>query len=532
MALACAASALLADGESLHGKLELRWRAWAALVALLALLASDLPALRRRAAARCALHALVAFLGIAALYNFGFFRHRNDSSFVNVWEQFHYQLGSKYFPELGYDGLYVASVTAQRESRPELPVEEPIRDLRSNEFLALAHLEAHRREIVDRFRPERWRDFVADHEHYLAATRPGVIGGIRRDHGYNPPPSWTFVARLFDARLPASDVGLALLASLDALALAALFAAIFASYGARVGCLCLGILGLAYGWRYTYMGALLRLDWLAASGIGVCLLERRRPAAAGACFGYASAVRLFPAVLLLGPAWLAARAWWRGESTRWAVRLAAGFTASLLALLLAGCLTGRGAGAWGEFADNIRLHRATWVPNRVALDTLVLYGPYVAREARRAWRETGALPRGRDQIYALTQREIRERFAAQRPLRLALRAGVLVLLGLAVWRASPAQAAVLSIAGIYALTPIDSYYWVLLVLLPLAGARGASLAVLGLAAALYGLDLYKPGAVVRHLAMAAGIGAILGAALLPGALRSLRRGPPAPAQSR
>src|SRR3954471_19209033 len=46
----------------------------------------------------------LAVLGGLGYVNFG--RFHTDGSPLHVWDQFHYVLGSKYYPELGYDGLY------------------------------------------------------------------------------------------------------------------------------------------------------------------------------------------------------------------------------------------------------------------------------------------------------------------------------------------------------------------------------------------------------------------------------------------
>ena len=79
-----------------------------------------------------------AGVGLAAFFNFGSLHHYSDRGFVNRWELFHYHLGSKYFPELGYDGLYAASLLAQRETAPEIRVGGRIRDLSTNRLERIA----------------------------------------------------------------------------------------------------------------------------------------------------------------------------------------------------------------------------------------------------------------------------------------------------------------------------------------------------------------------------------------------------------
>ena len=144
----------------------------------------------------------LAVLGVAAFLNFGDLHHQSDRGFVHRWEHFHYHLGSKYFPELGYDGLYVASLAAQRASHPQLPVGRRLRDLRTNRSIRAGDASEHRREVRSRFSPERWRSFVADHARFVEAGGERFLTAVRRDHGYNPSPTWTFVARLLTAHAP------------------------------------------------------------------------------------------------------------------------------------------------------------------------------------------------------------------------------------------------------------------------------------------------------------------------------------------
>ena len=105
----------------------------------------------------------LAALGVASFANFGDLHHQADRGFVHRWEHFHYHLGSKYFPELGYDGLYVASIAAQHASHPQLRVGRRLRDLRTNRSERAGDASAHRREVRARFSTERWEAFVADH---------------------------------------------------------------------------------------------------------------------------------------------------------------------------------------------------------------------------------------------------------------------------------------------------------------------------------------------------------------------------------
>ena len=90
----------------------------------------------------------VAFLSVVGYYNFRTF---HGASFVHYHEHFHYYLSAKYFPELGYDGLYVASLAAQRERAPGTRCDPHVQDLRTNTIVKVEAVEPHLREVVARF---------------------------------------------------------------------------------------------------------------------------------------------------------------------------------------------------------------------------------------------------------------------------------------------------------------------------------------------------------------------------------------------
>ncbi len=457
-------------------------------------------------------YAALAAVAVAAFFSFGPPFHGWNRGFTDRWEQFHYQLGSKYFPELGYDGLYVASLLAQAESDPDR-FGNYLRDLRTNVVVHPARLAEHASEVRARFDDERWASFVADHALYLNGLYPGSWDQIRRDHGYNPTPTWTFVARLFSAKLPATDASLAFLGSLDALLLAAIFAVLLHVYGWRVACLALVVAGLCYGWRHLYNGTFLRLDWLAASVIGVCLLQRERFAAAGALLGYATMSRLFPVALLAGPALLAWKDWRAGRWPSWAVRVGAGFGAALCLGLLAGCFAGRGPAAWSEFASNIQLHRHTYATSRWGLETVVLHDP-----AFLVANLDGPAPR-------LTHREARQKLDERRLVLSAARGAMLALFARAAWRASLVGSTVLSLAVLYALAAAGTYYWIIAMLIPLRPGIAMPVALLLLSAAGNLLHLGFRGEAYdafRTSLMSWGLGVLLVGWLLPDAWRTLK----------
>lgn len=462
------------------------------------------------------LHVAAAVLGVLCFYNFGFLQHYNENDgFVNHAEQFHYYLGSKYYPELGYDGLYAASLAAQAALTPDGSQRGgSIRDLRTNELRSTRELIPQVREVAARFSAERWNSFVSDHRYFVESTPYGAMHRFRKDHGFNATPAWTSVARALTSKTSLSPVTSILVGCLDVLLLVSMFFLIRRTFGWRITCISLALCGLCFGWRYFYVGAFMRLDWLAAAVAGFCLLERGRPALAGAAIGYATAMRIFPVLLLAGPAILALKAFIRGERPRWPLSLAAGFAATLLLLIVAGGLTPRGFGAWIEFFHNIQLHQDLNPATRVGLDALIRSDPIALIQNLLSWDPQWPQP--------IIEEITAPRWFSHRVLQLAM----LLFFGAAVWNASLSAAAVMGMVVIFTVTPVGMYYWILLLAMPLARGSTAWLGALLLSAALYAHGVafpMLPTARLRFIALGWGLAAIFALWLLPAARRTIWR---------
>ena len=422
----------------------------------------------------------MAVVAVLAYTNFGQF---HGASLIHHWEQFHYFLGSKYFPEVGYDGIYVASLAAEREIRPARHPQPHMRDLRTNEVVKLGSLVNHMNEVRGRFTDERWRLFREDVRYFLDSNRYGYISAIRRDHGYNPTPTWTFTARIFSRWPAASDTTLKALAWLDPLLLGLMFITIFRTFGSRVGCLALIIFGLGYPWRYDWVGgAFLRQDWLAAVGVAVCLLKRKSFALAGVLIAYATMVRVFPGGLLIGPAVVFLRHLVSGRSTAWFRRLALGFSIGVVLCLALGSLTGTGPRAWTDFKWNLAKHHGTWLTNNVGLKNVLLYD----RATMRRDDVDFSIPEPWIRWQAKMNRLQRQR----RPVLLLASALFLAVVAAAAWRLEIHEAAVLGMAVAFAVVVLTCYYWVMLLLVPLGRGRWGPTAVwMGLNTSLFAFHL-------------------------------------------
>lgn len=401
--------------------------------------------------------ALLSALAVGAVIVYtGFFGFHGEGSFVHHHDVAHYYLGSKYFRELGYPDLYVAMLRAEAELHDDRFWSLGARDLGTNEIVPIDALLARSDSVKDRFHPERWRAFRSDVEIFRRAMGPGYAT-VLRDFGFNATPVWAFlggwVANLVP---PGSSRGILLLTLLDPLLLAVAFGALAATFGGRTAlaavlCFCT-VFGASFFWTG---GAFLRHPWLVASVLGACALGTGRRIAAGALFGLATALKLFP-LLLVAPLLPGAVDDLR-EGRPFAgsrVGFFASFAIVLVVLVGASALRTGGFERWSQFAANTTRHLEIVSPNVVSL-TQALALP--DRQERVTWEELRELRRER-----------------RRTHRLVLVFGFLPLL-LLVWalarRRSDLGAVVLGLPLLLVGLNLAAYYWSILVLVVVARRR-------------------------------------------------------------
>jgi len=190
---------------------------------------------RRRAFALA--FALVLAASTLAYFNLGQLRY--SGGVTNAWEQYHFFLGSKYLPEVRYDGLYDATAAAMAD-RYHVPKGIKVRDLRTFELrpahASLESVEAAR----SRFAPERWQEFGSDVVVFF--RKLGLpLERVICDHGNTGSPAWAAIARLFTARAGAGVATLSWLSLLDVALLVALSAAIARSFDLPTLCIAMSI---------------------------------------------------------------------------------------------------------------------------------------------------------------------------------------------------------------------------------------------------------------------------------------------------
>ena len=343
-------------------------------------------------------------LGVLAYFQFFDIGYKD---FYHRHELFHYYVGAKYFPELGYEGIYACTAAAEAElpigsaGPRDVPARavrlRKLRDLRKNSI-------ADTTEWVDdptrctggdagegrrAFSPERWAAFKADIAFFRRVSFAGPYwNGMQTDHGYNPPPVWGLLGRFFADLHPADVTTMKLLASIDPLLMAATFGMIAWAFGWRVLCVALLFFGTQDASPFYWTGgAFLRQDWLFFTIGSACLLRKGKPFWSGVFLAYGTMLRVFPVFFFAGWIVVAAAHAYRKivvEKTplsfSWATlrdltpprlrSVAAGAAVGAL-VLFAATIPVTGLASWRTFVHHIAVHNDTALTNHMGWKTIV-----------------------------------------------------------------------------------------------------------------------------------------------------------------
>jgi hypothetical protein len=420
------------------------------------------PAARRMRPPRtlvAATSAALATLAVATYWGLGDYGLR-----FHTWDQFHYYVGGKYFPELSYRGLYACAAVAEAErvGRGAMAGRR-MRDLATDQVIAVDAALDDPTACTSRFTPGRWQAFGDDVMFFREATGR-IWDRMQQDHGFNPPPTWVLAGRALAGLAPASERTQRALALVDPVLLAATFALVAWAFGAHVLFVALVVWGVNMPGAGTWTsGAFLRQDWLFLVVAGVCLARRGWPAAGGAAVASAAALRLFPALLLALPAVVVVRrARQAGRVSRFDRRFLAGVAVSG-ALWLGASTAAFGLDAWRAFAGHIALHRLAPIANHVGLRS--------ALAQSWAGRWTDVMRPGQVDPFAVWKEMRRETAAARRGIYLALASAIGAGAVLAAWRLRRLWTALAaSVLAVVTLVDLSSYYCALFVVLALLAA--------------------------------------------------------------
>jgi hypothetical protein len=265
-------------------------------------MAAVLAWLLRRHARRAAPPQLAPYLMViawlCALVAAGF-GPMNREHYFDVGDNFHYYLGAKYARELGYDKHYECVATALEEKGRNLP--KRYRDLRDNDVQSLDEaLDGGAREACRAlFERDRWKEFRRDVRRFRNWQEFKDLERRFRDHGYNGTPVWTVVSGTITNALPLSTGVQTSLGLLNLLFITGALTLVLYAFGWELG-LCYAVLfWTQYADRYLLSGALLRYLPISVLLTACALLKLGRARAAGACFGLAAGLLVFPSLFLV-----------------------------------------------------------------------------------------------------------------------------------------------------------------------------------------------------------------------------------------
>jgi len=275
---------------------------------------------------------------------------------VAEWGVFHYYLGSKYFPELGFTRLYNQAWLADSVTdEPHFAAVPRIRDLDTYKFVDVSTLKGKPRDAV--WSDKRWAAFSRD---------VGCIGSMARgkrwqkilgDRGYNPPPSYTVVAAIpnsiFSICSPAAQTVLVLLDVLMLL-LATIVGA--RAYGWVRSGMVLAAFVLWYGSTNRLFGQIWIFDWFSAIWLAASTWKLGRHKTSGALLAYATLMRVWPAVLGVALVLSYLPRLWRERALPPELKrfLLAGIAVAVVLVAVSGLRYG--PKAWTDFAHNITVH--------------------------------------------------------------------------------------------------------------------------------------------------------------------------------
>jgi hypothetical protein len=253
-----------------------------------------------------AVSAVIATLSFVNLLNPQFWDHHNNhKSVVHNFDMRVYYPVAKYFRELHFDGLYLASVAAYVDDVPGSNLDSlngyEIRDLGTHRMVRVSEVHDQVNAIRHRFTSERWQSFVEDMRYFRQTMGTGDYMGSMHDHGGNATPVWFLIARILFYFTTANNTVLILGGLLDPLLLGLMFYAVKRTFGWRMMLVGITLFGANdfHMFGSNWVGATLRHDWMAYIGLGICALATKRWWQAGALLAMASLIRAFPAFLLI-----------------------------------------------------------------------------------------------------------------------------------------------------------------------------------------------------------------------------------------
>ncbi|HEY0712149.1 MAG TPA: hypothetical protein VGF45_05720 [Polyangia bacterium] len=391
----------------------------------------------------------LAVLALGCYYHFGSAQFMDQAkgrlSVVHTWDMRNYFPTVKYFSELRFDGVYLASLAAYVDTvgggDPKSVKDAHLRDLNDYHMMTGAEAAPLLPAIRARFSPERWEEFKRDMKYFIDTMGPRDYLGSMQDHGGNATPVWMLPAWAIYKNLPANEWTLGLAGLIDPVLLIILFVVVARTFGMRVMLYTVILFGATdfYQFGSNLMGSTLRQDWLVALGLGACALAKNRPFLGGFLLAYGGLIRAFPALaalFLLVPLvlWVGGIIYRQRRAPRVAEIVTAqrktligiaGAGTAVVGLVLVTSLVFGYQNAWTTWFQKIEMHAVGPSTNNVGLRNLVSWRPGDTARA--------LVQRQVPDVWVEWDRRQVENFAEMRPLfyLINLAAFLLVLLGVA-----------------------------------------------------------------------------------------------------
>ncbi len=322
---------------------------------------------RRKTVISSGIFSILGLFGVVMWWGFP-----PDFKRLHTWEFFHYYLGTKYFEEVGYSGLYNCAYRYSVESDSGQPeADRVIRNLEKNTLVS--SVEALRASEVCRskFTQQRWNDFSYD-VGWFQKEMGERWNTVFHDHGFNPSPWWIWVAKRILPDGAVSHEKLAKIVRWDFALIASIWLLLFLFVDLRSVCFAAVVWGvnpLADG-SWT-AGTYLRHDWLTACVVAIIALSRQQNMLAGSLLTYATCSRIFP-VVLFGGVVLHFLAVMKGKPSPLRHHMSIILSAALtLAVIFTVTSASFGVSAWRDFLDNTSKHVATRGGNLVGVGHVV-----------------------------------------------------------------------------------------------------------------------------------------------------------------
>ncbi len=419
------------------------WKLFLSLAALMALFyeasrEAENDPLRRRTKLRAA--ALFSFAAVVCYFQFFQIGY---PEFYHRWEFFHYYMGAKYFPEMGYDGLYKCTAVAEADLGFQKEVRaRKLRDIgHTNLIISTAETLAHPEACKGSFSPAKWEAYKADVKFFRQVSGSGSWWhDMQTDHGYNPTPVWGILGWAFAWAHPAEQWYMKLLSCIDVGLFGGMFACVAWAFGWRVATIALVFWGTQGASPFYWTGgAFLRQDWLFGAVVSACMIRKRKYFWGGALMTYSTLLRVFPLYFFGGWVVVAVAHAYRTYKRRQRAgsnsigellhpqlkRVAAGALAAGLVLIPVSAAIA-GPGSWPAFIHHISVHKDTPVTNHMGWRTIVSHSAVGRMQVARDNHSQDAFAKWKDMR--------RERVKQLRPIYYG---GILIAVGMfvyACWR--------------------------------------------------------------------------------------------------